>query len=138
MPIVEGNKRRPKTIKEHVDSGKKTGKIIFAVFNILIIGFIFGALSGDVETLDPNIKWGLIFGITLAAIFILICTPFNGTAAKIGTMFFILAYAVLGVAELALTKSDIGLKAQILGYMAILFLAFNWMYIHWRMCKLCK
>jgi hypothetical protein len=52
-------------------------------------------------------------------------------------MFFILAYAVLGVAELALTKPDVGLRVQIFGYMAILFLAFNWMYIHWRMCKLC-
>jgi len=127
-----------KPIKEHVMSGKKTGKIIFAVLNILTLGFIFGALSGDVEKLDPNVKWGLILLITLAAIFILICTPFNGKLAKVGTMIFILAYAVLGVAELALTKPDIGLRVQILGYMAILFLAFNWMYIHWRMCKLCK
>jgi hypothetical protein len=127
-----------KSIKEHVMSGKRTGKIIFAVLNVLILGFIFGALSGDVEKIDPNLKWGLILGIILAAILILICTPFNGTVAKIATMFFILAYAVLGVAELAVTKPDIGIRVEILGYLAILFLAFNWMYIHWRMCKLCK
>jgi hypothetical protein len=127
-----------KTIKDHLVSGKRTGKIIFAVLNVLILGFIFGALSGDVEKIDPNIKWGLILGITLAAIFILICTPFDGTVAKIATMFFILAYAVLGVAEVALTKPDIGIRVEIFGYLAILFLAFNWMYIHWRMCKLCK
>ena len=127
-----------KSIKEHVMSGKKTGKIIFAVLNVLILGFIFGALSGDVSTIEPNLKWGLILGITLSAIFILICTPFDKTIAKVGAMFFILAYAVLGITELALTKQDVGLKTQILGYMAILFMAFNWMHIHWRMCKLCK
>ena len=127
-----------KSIKEHLMSGKKTGKIIFAVLNVLILGFIFGALSGDVEKINPDVKWGLILGITLAAIFLLICTPYDSTPAKVGTMIFILVYAVLGVAELALTKPDIGLRVQILGYMAILFLAFNWMYIHWRMCKLCK
>ena len=127
-----------KNIKEHLTKGKKAGKIIFAVLNVLILGFIFGALSGDVEKLDPNVKWGLILGITLAAILLLICTPFNGTPAKVATMFFILAYAVLGVAEVALTNPDIGLRVEILGYMAILFMAFNWMYIHWRMCKLCK
>ena len=71
MMLYGGGK---KSIKEHVMSGKKTGKIIFAVLNVLILGFIFGALSGDVEDLDPNVKWGLILGITLAAIFILICT----------------------------------------------------------------
>lgn len=127
-----------KTIKEHLTQGKKAGKIIFSVMNVLILGFIFGALSGDVSKVEPNIKWGLILGITLAAIFIIVCTPFNSKIAKVGTMFFILAYAVLGIAELALTKPDVGMRTQILGYMAILFLAFNWMYINWRMCYLCK
>lgn len=127
-----------KTIKEHLTQSKKTGKIIFSVMNVLILGFIFGALSGDVSKIEPNIKWPLILCITLAAIFIIVCTPYNSKIAKVATMFLILVYAVLGVAELALTKPDVQLRVEILGYMAILFLAFNWMYIHWRMCSLCK
>jgi hypothetical protein len=127
-----------KSIKDHVMSGKKAGKIIFAVLNVLILGFIFGALSGDVEKLKPDLKWALILSITLAAIFILICTPFDNTFAKIATMVFIFIYAVLGIIELIYTKPDVSLRVQIFGYAAIIFLAFNWMYIHWRMCKLCK
>lgn len=128
---------RKKTMKENVMSGKKTGKIIFAVLNILILGFILGALSGDVSKLDPERKYGLIFLILLAIILIIACTPLNSDVGKIATMICILAYAVLGIAEVALTKPDIGIRVETLGYLAILFLAFNWMYIHWRMCKLC-
>jgi len=126
------------SVKKHLMKGKRTGKAIFAVLNIIIMGFIFGALSGDLSKLDEGKKWGLIFFITLFGIIILVLTSFfDDYRVKIVTMFFILAYAVLGIAEVALTKPDIGVRVETLGYLAILFMAFNWMYIHWRMCKLC-
>jgi len=127
-----------KNLKQKILKGKKLGKIIFAVLNILSLGFIYAALSGDMKGMDPEIKISLIFILVVLILLILMTTGHDGFWWKLLTMFFILAYVSIGVAYLALTKQTVPLMTQIFGYLGILFLGFNWMHIHWRMCKLCK
>lgn len=116
---------------------KATMLILITVINILVIGFILGALSGDIKNVEENVKLPLLLIICMTPLIILGLVKFTNTVSKVAVSIFILIYAVLGVTFVALTKPTVDIRAQILGFMALLFMAFNWIFLHWKMCSLC-
>ena len=117
---------------------RKGIRIAFIVVNILIMGFLMGALSGDTDNLDETTKLALLIPLSLIPVFIVVSGVSGGKIVTYIRSFLILCFTVFGLVELILTKPDVDLKAQILGYLALIFMGINWIFLNHQMCSMCK
>ena len=130
-----GGKR---SLKDHFTlESKKSILFLFTILNILILGFILGALSGDTKNLSENEKIGLIIPLIIIPLLILLTIQSQATWAKIITAILIFSFVLIGIIEVSLTHPDVNIKAQILGFLAFIFVGINWIFIYFKMCTLC-
>ena len=135
---MPGSKKGSKGLKEHLTlKSKKSILILFTILNILILGFILGALSGDTKNLSENEKIGLIIPLIIIPLLILLTIQSQATWAKIITAILIFSFVLIGIVEVSLTQPDVNIKAQILGFLAFICVGIHWIFIHFKMCDLC-
>jgi hypothetical protein len=128
-----------KTIKIHLSlKSKKSILFVITIIQIIIVGFILGALSGKTDNLNETQKLALIIPLCLLPVLLLSSIQIPDPVGKYLRAFFILAIVIFGIVEVSLTKPDVDLKAQILGFLALIFVGFNWIFITFKMCDMCE